>query len=434
MYLILCLFSIFFSNYIFSDVKKSDVKKVDISTDGFPQPVIIKGSKIRKALGFRVSQYGVFVAGKNHYAEPIPFQIDEVNKIGDYVLPKSNGLPPMFDNGIFDDNDELVVRGTDLRKRDPLIRWKNKPSFFFEIIIRNSTSKEELALYLSVDREKSPPKHPARLLSYDHKKGIIETSKYRFKFNPKNHMVMDYIYIKDENNKEKWQRVIDRSQFIFYADIKYFFEIELTSNDLITKLNYWKIGPVRIIAQVSFFFRLLSMDIDIEMYTEISMFENAISLPAVLNSPIDAKKLFRKGSGFYYGLKFTNGLKEWKFNTNFKKLSSLKSQESVGDISDIVKEGYWIQGKRDNWEFFMEFKPSVNLLVNKAVPFLHLGGKPREWLKRHDTNIGIFMDTSGLKEGDYTIAVVMYFDNRLIQKISPLLVNKVRLDINPKLR
>ena len=80
----------------------------------------------------------------------------------------------------------------------------------------------------------------------------------------------------------------------------------------------------------------------------------------------------------------------------------------------------------------MEFKPSVNLIVNKAVPFLHLGGKPRDWLKRHDTNIGIFMDTSGLKEGDYTIAVVMYFDNRLIQTISPLLVNKVRLDINPK--
>ena len=345
MHLILCLFFIFFSNNIVADTKTTDIKTTDIKTTGikttgFPQPVIIKGSKIRKALGFRVSQYGVFVAGKDHYAEPIPFQIDEVNKIGDYVLPKSNGLPPMFDNGIFDDNDELVVRGSDLKKRDPLIRWKSKPSFFFEIIIRNATSKEELAVYLSVDRKKAPQKHPAKLLTYDHKKGIIETSKYRFKFNPKNHMVMDYIYIKDDNSKEKWQRIIDKSQFIFYADIKYFFEIELTANDLITKLNYWKIGPVRVIAQVSFFFRLLSMDIDIEMYTEISMFENAISLPAVLNSPINAKTLFRKGSGFYYGLKFTNGLKEWSLNTNFKKLRSFKKQETV---TDMVKGGYWLQ-------------------------------------------------------------------------------------------
>ncbi len=378
----------------------------------FVQPLLIKGRKIAKVLGFQIQQYGVFVAGKDHFAKPIPFQIDEINDNEDYVLDQSDHFAPMKDNGIFDPNDELVIRGTDLGKKDPLLQWKKKPFMYFEVAITNASTFKKGTIYIGIFKENKPTLSDQKLLTYDHKKGLISTSKYDFKFNPNNHILMDYVYLKEEGKPGR-KKVIENSGFTFIADIKYFFTLKVSSKDLITRLNYWKVGPVRCIAQVSFFFRLLSMDIDIEMYTEVSLFENAVSLPTILNSPVDAKSLFREGSGFYYGLKLADPIDDWKFDTNLLPLKTIKDQKwSNRSTYSILKEGFWLTGNRNNLELFLELKPSTSLIKEKTEPFLHFKDTPRDFLKGSNTNIGIFMDTSNLNEGDYMINVFMFFDTK----------------------
>lgn len=390
---------------------KNPTKKDDL----FLEPVIIQGHQISKALGFRIPQYGVYVAGPDHYAEPIPFQLDEVNEDGDYVLYNSKFFMPMQDNGIFDPNDEIALRGSDIGKRDPLIKWREKPFVYFEVTVLNTLNHQEGTFYIGVFKEQTPPRSKEMLLTYDHEQGIVETSKYIFKFNPKNHVLMDYVYIKSPNDPNKKEKVIENSEFFLIADIKYFFTLKISSKDVITKLNFWKIGPIRLIANVSFFFRLMQMNFDIEMYTEISLFENAVALPTILNSPMDAKSLFRKGSGFYYGLKLSNPEQPWKMNTNITRLSGVDEQKnSPRSLFAKVKDGFILTGSRKNIGFFLEFKPSVSLIKEQAEPFLHYMDNPREWVKARNTNIGIFMDTSNLGEGDYLMDVFMFFDNRNI--------------------
>ena len=70
-------------------------------------PIIVQAYKLRQATRYPLKQYRLYRRGKNGEAVMIPFQIDEVNQVGDFVLPNGEGQNSQTSNGIFDHYDEL---------------------------------------------------------------------------------------------------------------------------------------------------------------------------------------------------------------------------------------------------------------------------------------------------------------------------------------
>jgi len=77
--------------------------------------VVIQGAALRKSLQKPISKMSL-MAAVNGELQPIPFQIDEINSDGEWVLPDHppylTGAKVRFDkdddNGLIDENDELV--------------------------------------------------------------------------------------------------------------------------------------------------------------------------------------------------------------------------------------------------------------------------------------------------------------------------------------
>jgi hypothetical protein len=100
------------------------------------EPVILSGHQVPSYLGFDVENVFAYTY-KNGDWEQIPFQIDEINGNGDYV----------FEDGLLDDNDELVFMAMDVGEIAGQGSWisdsvsQNNPRY--QITVINPLNTEE---------------------------------------------------------------------------------------------------------------------------------------------------------------------------------------------------------------------------------------------------------------------------------------------------
>ncbi len=87
-----------------SGIKKSFNRKIE--------PIIIKGEACAELIGQPIPKYGLFALKKGRLA-PIPFQIDERDEEGNFVLTHGEDKTTDSDKGLFDKNDELVFMAMD---------------------------------------------------------------------------------------------------------------------------------------------------------------------------------------------------------------------------------------------------------------------------------------------------------------------------------
>ena len=77
-------------------------------------PIIIPAQLIRAVQYHPVGMYRVFKTAKDGRAVTIPFQIDEKDRYGDYILAKGPLPNQKLSNGILDFRDELSIMGNDV--------------------------------------------------------------------------------------------------------------------------------------------------------------------------------------------------------------------------------------------------------------------------------------------------------------------------------
>lgn len=379
----------------------------------FQGPVVLRGSDIKPAINFKLEQYGLYKIGPDGFAVPISFQIDE-KKNGDYIMTQSSGKKlPRTDTGKFDIDDEICFRGRDIGPATYDVKWKTKPSLFWQIIFRNETTKLEGSVLLAVFMRGKPDINNYKALTFDHQRGVIDTNTFVLKFNPKNHILFDSLSVRDADNPGVLHTIFNDSAFMFIGKIRFFFNVYVTEKDLRTELDFWKSGPIRWIGRINIFFKLMGMNLDINMYTELAAFEDAIALPTTMNFPMDAKSMFAKGSGIYYGLKFKKQLRDWKQQTTMVKFTSIGDQ-SVGmrTVQEKIKDGFWLNANRDEMRFQLKMLICENLVKDGAEPLLHAETNPRDWLEDLNTNVGLFLSTEQLGEGSYKMSFYMRMGNR----------------------
>ena len=76
-------------------------------------PVVIPAFRIEEISRYPLAYYRLFATDKFGNARQIPFQIDEINNDGDFVLSKGKNNNASTSNGLFDLYDELSFMGDD---------------------------------------------------------------------------------------------------------------------------------------------------------------------------------------------------------------------------------------------------------------------------------------------------------------------------------
>ncbi len=110
-------------------------------------PVIVSGDRVQGILGHQKENYGLFVSSKGAL-QPIPFQIDERDKSGEFVLTGGKDAGEDEDRGLFDENDELVFYAKDAGDRIKTESVPKTASASWEITVTDPLSRKQGWAYL----------------------------------------------------------------------------------------------------------------------------------------------------------------------------------------------------------------------------------------------------------------------------------------------
>ncbi len=158
-------------------------------------PIVVPGFKIGNATHYPISMYRLFRTKQNGEAESIPFQIDEINEWGDYVLPMGGRITANTGNGIFDRQDELAFMGDDVGVAQAPTSWpQGRPSLVFEVRLdflnaKNSAGSRSGAVYLGVYFQSTPEKSTKKYVVFNRGNAEVTTSRYRYGFDQTNWLV-----------------------------------------------------------------------------------------------------------------------------------------------------------------------------------------------------------------------------------------------------
>ncbi len=395
-------------------------------------PVVIQGSRIIQTTQYPLDSYRLFKSDGKGNAVPIPFQIDEINSWGDYVLPEGGSVTAKTGNGVFDIQDELSFMGDDVGPVKMPDHWgQGKPALTFEIIltstIKNPAGDQQGAVYLAVFFKNPPPLSDRKYVNFDISQAEVTTSRYRYGFDKKNWLVARRIDMRiptpqgDMTSKPDWTPLIESTTFYMRADLKYFLTINASHRSINSELEAFKVGPIRSITRISFHYSFLKLNFELGMYTEVSFFPNAVYLPAILYNPLEGKKALNGGSGFYYGMAMRDNPGDLNIKTNMPPYQ-INSHKGIFKSESASENNYWITASAKDRMLYVELTPSVDMKLRGAIPHLyqeHILGRDAVSRNREEpgplgegpVNMALYFDMTRFNEGEHSMSFRLYFEN-----------------------
>ncbi len=128
------------------------------SLDRELDPVIVIGEKLYHLLGASIEHLALLKYEDNNF-EPIPFQVDEKDSEGRFIMTQGEEAGRDDDEGCLDENDELVFMAQDLGGRAILDDWQQQYTGSMEIEVIDPLSNWKGWVYLvtaSCIAERSP--------------------------------------------------------------------------------------------------------------------------------------------------------------------------------------------------------------------------------------------------------------------------------------
>jgi hypothetical protein len=392
-------------------------------------PIVVQGFKIGPATHYPIAMYRLFKTAPGGVAEVIPFQIDEINEWGDYVLPEGGKVTANTGNGIFDNQDEIAFMGDDVGLPQAPKTWPmGKPALIYEIRLEftggeNTAGTQNGAVYLGIYFQNPPEPSDKRYVHFSRKTAEVTTGRYRYGFDQTNWLVARRVEMakRDSGKTPEFEPLLESTTFFMKADLKYFITVTANHDSINSELEAYKTGPIRTIVRVSFYYTFLKLNFELGMYTEISFFTNAVYLPAILYNPLDGRKSLNSGSGFYYGMALKQNPNEFTIDTNmppYKEKGFLDFFSSSPDALDL----YWVAAHGLDRMIYMEISPSKEMRKAGAIPMMYQEFIPGTDIQKrgHDgpnplgkspVNMALFFDMTKFSEGDHMMAFRLFFDN-----------------------
>lgn len=381
-------------------------------------PVTLTAQSIKTVQYHPISKYRVFRTSEDGTAIPIPFQIDEKDRYGDYILDQGKLTNSKLSNGIFDFRDELSFMGNDVGPVKIPKKWPfAKPAVLHELTFK---LKDKLgAVYVGAYFDDTPPLADDTYVNFDIKKDEIVTSRFRYRFDHKNYLVVRGIDINKPLGKLKYP-LVDSSTLFLKADLKYFLTFTINQKDIESDLEAYKVGPIRCIARVNFNYKFLKLNFDLGMYTEVSFFSNSVVLPAIVDNPLNGKKVLNAGSEFYYGFSIVDNPWTLKIDTNMPEYQE-NSLLSFLQRKNKAQPQYWFSATASDYMIYVEFEPSVQMRASGNIPMFYKENTPSAQMKNRETsakplgkspvNFAIAMDLTAFSEGQHNVAIRLFVEN-----------------------
>jgi hypothetical protein len=209
---------------------------VSIASPRTWQPLIIKGSEVPQLCKRPLNQFEMFVVHDGKIA-PLPFQIDQINPDGNYVLPEGPGPIAPSHPGVLEAKDEIVMMIADLGERA-------KPGVVvavgaFEVEMTDALGGPPRYAYLATGAH--PALSPRHYVDYDTAKNTVDTDHYRFGYT---HGVPSD-YAPQSRQHENGPNLLDRFKIRVRATVLKLFHFNVNEDNVDNRLLAWKIGPVR---------------------------------------------------------------------------------------------------------------------------------------------------------------------------------------------
>jgi hypothetical protein len=294
------------------------------SPAGYTYPIVMKGPAA--LVGQVIANLAAYARSPDGAFRQIALQIDEVNARGDYVL--SEGIPytARTDDGILDENDEVVVRGDEIGRdfkladlppslrSEALQKWK--------VGFRLPTHGLGYIL-LVAGKSRAAAAEPGEV-SFDHEAGLIRTAAYTYSFQKGNPALLGEVKLAAGG------QLIKSSKFLMPLRTPFFMpDLTFVDTDFSSQIESWQTGPIRSIVAVGVRYSSFLSLINLHLFSELVFYREKFAIPTKIEFIFDPSAFLKPGSGLFYSLSFPDG-HMWSVDSNLAPLPARPADE-VGE-------------------------------------------------------------------------------------------------------
>ncbi|MFK7874023.1 MAG: hypothetical protein AB8C84_12795 [Oligoflexales bacterium] len=373
------------------------------ASSSYQIPVVVSARELILDRALPSNHYALF-RNQNGIPQQIPHQIDERDRFGDFILPENK----KDSDGVFGGDDELSFMGHDMgpsqQPQWESITQKNPVLGSYEI--KTQKGKTSYSAFLVAFKKPFPYKLSQRYTFFSDKQSRVETQTYNYQFNPENYLMAQSVDIHSTpctSKKPCLKKVIDQSSFHLDTRFKYLFNLEFDGDDVNTTLLGFKNGPIRSIIRIAIGINFLKLQFDLDMYTDISFFANAVTLPALIDYPFDSTELLEDGSHISYTLQSTLPLE--KLN--------LKSNLPHWPTNSLPRNKVWsLSSHNDFFKFYMEVTPSKKMIEDELFPQIKTSDINSK------ANVSVLFDLAKFKAKSYNLSFRLLFEKDGVESLT----------------
>lgn len=297
-----------------------------------------------------------------------------------------------------------VSTSVDKASGNPL-RYYNFPgctsSYVFEIA---EASRAEHVAYLAVCGGKTQLE-PTTPVTYDTQQFNLRSPSYLYSFQPTNHMLFKEISL-----YPNFIQVAKKASMIIHNDIRNFFNLNLSGQDLESYLEEYRSGPLSLVGRLKFYLKILFFKIKLSLTTDASFFADSAHIPQVITIPPRAEGRLNPTSGILYSWSLPEGaLVDPQMPVAQPKLAK-DGIEKVAEMAAPYCSGgncsFKIKVVVGNRSIGMQFGLPRQLITRGFFPQMvkDVDGfkKQASWADEDEVgNSGLYFETSGLPAGSF---------------------------------
>ncbi|MCX5859728.1 MAG: hypothetical protein NT056_07510 [Proteobacteria bacterium] len=249
--------------------------------------VVMRGEKLKHGLNNDIAKFSLFANIEGKF-QPVPFQIDEMNPDGEWVLTQ---VPPEAkksvkpdrddDDGNLDGNDELAFMVRDAGDR---VSFNGLPAGVMsidEITLRDPADNGKAWVYLLSFRE-NPPLSKKDYVEYKLPENQVVAKNYVLGFDPRMSIAPSLVSMFGSAN------IIDRMKVRLSTKIMGI-PFGFDESNLVSELSLYKDGPIRVVRRVRSSIQFTRIFRTPSAAVENVYYDNTMVIPIRVKMPISLK-------------------------------------------------------------------------------------------------------------------------------------------------
>ncbi len=256
--------------------------------------VIIKGEHLGPIQGTSIASLRLFSYRQGRFYV-IPFQVDERDPAGEYVLPSGPKVIEDVDKGILDYNDELVLMARDAGDRAPNGPGESlNADKWTEIQLLDPIDFTKKAwVYFCHFSENPPALSPVDYVNYNPEKEQIFSENYGLGYNKGMVLYTDLFYPDGKGGfgPDLLDRIKVRINVKFFLNI---IRVSKSEGDFRAEVVSWKDGPIRVLRNVQNYVRILFNISSPSVFAVSEYYSDYMFTPLQVTIPFDMKWIFNK--------------------------------------------------------------------------------------------------------------------------------------------